>query len=93
MDKQAFNVFMIQAYHRGLLTKEKGYAFLTIDFKIAYLKYQPEWNLPGEDDEKRIQFLRSTILEVNWGRLPEARFLTLETFNLKYIMLDRGKEY
>ena len=54
---------MIQAWHRGLLARGAGYAFLTIDFTIAYLKYLPEWNLPGKNETEKLEFLRSTILQ------------------------------
>ena len=54
---------MIHAYHRGLTAPDAGYAFLAIDFTIAYVRYQPEWNLPGKDETEKLDFLRSTILQ------------------------------
>lgn len=54
---------MIQAWHRGLIAPGAGYAFLAIDFTIAYIKYDPQWNLPGNNETEKLEFLRSTILQ------------------------------
>ncbi|XP_066915362.1 atrial natriuretic peptide receptor 1-like [Clytia hemisphaerica] len=62
-DKGALNEFLIHAYHRGLLTKEKGFAFLTIDFKISFFQVLPEHNLPGNTDDEKLDFLRKDILQ------------------------------
>ena len=62
-DKGSLNEFLIHAYHRGLLTKDKGFAFLTIDFKIAFFQILPEHNVPGDTDKEKNNFLHKHILQ------------------------------
>ena len=62
-DKGSLNEFLIHAYHRGLLTKDKGFAFLTIDYKISFFTVLPEHNLPGDTEQEKVDFLRNHILQ------------------------------